>query len=725
MIARSSGGRRVARRATTVAVALGLVSLPACTGGTGAGDEEPDATPVVQATPDTRDRRPTAVLTRTMVDLDGEQVEVPDRPADLLAAVAVGVEAGRWSEPEGIVMALEGAVGVSEAVEGLTAADVESVEVTGLARRAADLVRDPATPDDDRAALEAALRFVTPTQAVLDAISEPASSASAASAALGRTGRGGAVVQVAAVDVDDLDGGCRDVASMGFSPGLDTGEACYLYTEDVVQGHRLRVYHPVAWRDDADRMALVETTLDGLATSTVVFGALATVGDVNAVFSLADSGNAFASQMYFDLAGACPVTIFPSASTRGDAPYLQTIAHEVFHCVQDRTFTTSPYATHKWWLEGSATYFSNVVYPATNTEHRWTPGFDQRSATGPLTDMAYETTVFWQYLANRWGDQQVIAALDRLADNGARTSALASFDGMDQLWQDFVVAFVADAVLDTGGGTVGGATTVSSITDVTGAQQVVGDAVPFVATRFAWRYRDQMRFVQQHVPAPPHAAVRRANVTDTAAWAALPDEIRSGCDHPETYIVVSTSVDRELTFLADVTEFELAECDPCLLGPWEMQLATFESYMGNVFASLGDVPQGMAMEMSGHYYVAFDAEGGLRSVRQPLSIRVHVGGNPLPPTVITGQDTGQYTTDGTTLVVSGLQGAAEASMGNVTVGPFASTGPDGAQATYRCDEDLLTITDPSYGPITFDRIEEIPDPEAVEVETGSVPGSKG
>lgn len=706
-----------------VALGLALAVLPACTGASRGSDraDEDVAVPVTQGTPADLRAEP---VTQTVVTLDGDEEEVQVRPADLLEAVAAGVDAGRWSEPEGIVRALEGAVGAAETVPGLAAEDVEEAGLTGLARRAADLAADPATPEPDRAALIAALRFVTPTQDALDAISAPGPSASPS---LAPAGAGAAVVRVAAVDLDaPSEGGCGEVATRGFSPKLDTNDTCYTHVQDVILGHRLRVYHPVGWRDDPARMALVGTTLDGLATSTVVYDELATVGDVNAVFSLTDGGAALASQAYFDLAEACPITIFPAASTDGDAVYLQTLAHEVFHCVQDRTFKkTSPYVSHKWWLEGSAEYFSNVVYPTTNDEHSRTGGFDRRSTHEPLSAMAYENTVFFQYLANRWGDQRVVDALGHVADGGGDMSALASLDGMEDLWQDFVVAFAADGVLDTGGGTVGGATMVSSVDEVTGEQQVTGDTAPFVATRFAFRYRDQMRFVQQHVPEPVHAAVPRARVRDQTAWTALPDEIRSGCDRPVTYIVVSTTVDRDLTFLADVTEAEKAQCDPCLLGPWEMQLATFESYMGNVFASLGDVPQGMAMDISGHYYVEFDAEGNLRSVRQPLTIGVVASGVSLPPTVVTGEDTGQYTTDGRSLVVSGLQGSAEASMGNVSVGPFASTGPDGARATYTCDRDLLTITDPAYGPITFDRIEQIPQPEAVEVETGSLPGSDG
>ena len=132
-------------------------------------------------------------------------------------------------------------------------------------------------------------------------------------------------------------------------------------------------------------MEAVYDTLDAMAESTEVFigfNAL-TVKDVNLVFSLLPhpaGRKTNAAQYYFDKDNkACPLAVFPRMLEYPTAVYQQIIAHEMFHCVQDWSFPqTSPYrGAHDWWLEGTASYFSNVVYPEVNYEHGYLDPFDQ------------------------------------------------------------------------------------------------------------------------------------------------------------------------------------------------------------------------------------------------------------------------------------------------------------------------------------------------------------
>lgn len=51
----------------------------------------------------------------------------------------------------------------------------------------------------------------------------------------------------------------------------------------------------------------------------------------------------------------------------------QTIAHELWHCVQYQHFGTVPFEasgvlSEDWWADGGAEFFSAIVYPQANDE---------------------------------------------------------------------------------------------------------------------------------------------------------------------------------------------------------------------------------------------------------------------------------------------------------------------------------------------------------------------
>jgi hypothetical protein len=69
--------------------------------------------------------------------------------------------------------------------------------------------------------------------------------------------------------------------------------------------------------------------------------------------------------------------------------------------------------------------------------------------------MSYETTVFWQYLANVIGDEAVIALFESFpAATSPQASAdqLAALPGMQSTFHGFAQAWADRAIADTGGG---------------------------------------------------------------------------------------------------------------------------------------------------------------------------------------------------------------------------------------------------------------------------------
>lgn len=663
-----------------------------------------------------------AVEPISVVRIDGEgnegaeETEETMLPADLLEVVQIGVDAGSFSEAEGIARALNGLSGRGVPTPGLGLDDAEEPGLTALTRRGADLLGGDDVDDADRTLLADALRIFSPSQELLDAISTPAPGPTAGFANASFTIAPSVSSSAAPIDIISQD--CFDVIATGVSSDsdLETGDECFHYVEEIVDGHQMRVYYSSTWQTDPDRLALVDVALDALATSAGVYGDLATVGDINAVFSLTDSATALAQQSYFDLAEPCPITLFTSASAGSTDVFRQTVAHEAFHCVQDWSFTSLPYETHKWWLEGSAEYFSNVVYPTVNDEHTRTWRFDSNSLEKNLTQMSYENTVFFQFHANVRGDDSTIDLLRTVSAAGATVESIGSLPGMEQLWRDFVVAGVANAIHDTGGGTVGAFERFKPMIPVDRVRSVELATSPMQAPRYPVRYVKGKRY-EQSTEESSHLAVVWANeMRDLSAWTEMPVEVRPTCEKNRTYIVVATTVGEPLTPKANVGTAEQAVCDPCLLGTWGLQLGTFADYILNVIKSGGEEIPGLSINIDGSYTFDFAANGGISAVKN-FTVRpviANVGG--APATTMTGSEGGRYDADGGKLTVTGWQGDSTASIGQISQSVFS--GPEAQSTDYTCEDGVLTLTGLLYGPLVFDLLDGPPEPPPIIIDTG-------
>ena len=118
--------------------------------------------------------------------------------------------------------------------------------------------------------------------------------------------------------------------------------------------------------------------------------------------------------------------MFPAAKENGMDAFMQAIAHEAFHCFQDWNFDRPAYNNNAWWLEGSAEFFSNVVYQDKNNEYVYLEDFDDHSINKSLLQMDYENFLFFQYLANRMGEMGAINLLEALQNGGGRRRSPAA-----------------------------------------------------------------------------------------------------------------------------------------------------------------------------------------------------------------------------------------------------------------------------------------------------------
>jgi hypothetical protein len=673
------------------------------------------------------------VETITIFRMDGTEEKVPllyTSSTDLLEAK---IASGEWTEGEGLIILLKLFTGEINIDEVPGSELVLEFSGTGAVRWGQDFIADNNNDPELKAEIERLLSKLFPSEEILDLISKPS----------GRTSNIG-VGKTAMLDIQ-ASSSCQDLASNGFQSEFFDGGDCYLYDEANINGFSYRVYYPSSWQGDEEKENLVDVAFTGLTESVVVFFDYGDMEDINMMFSLLpdlNSPETLAFQTYAPKGTTCPLTLLPSSSVGSIDVFKQTIAHEVFHCFQDWNFTTVPYSQHKWWGEGSAEYFSNVVYPSTNDEHRFLDQFDLRSRNQSLQKMSYENFIFFQHVANTYGNQQTIELLRSIGNASGSTSALASFPDMSDTFFDFVFKYMSTGINDTGGTMIiQQPIAVTAINPINDEGEETFSTHAFVATRYGMKYEKEKRFLQSPKPADniKYSTVKNKDRRDPTKWSDLPPELRSTCDEDLMYAMAVTTTDTggSVDFIADIEKVEKAECDPCLLGVWEVDNTSFEEYIKRLLDSQGGLegfPPGMELllEIEGHYYVEFKEDREMLTRRDNFSILSGAVGFPGLITIIDSQGNGEYsTTDGKRLSLYNLvdyvnlveayiedmpinvnmtTGASTYSMfGASASGPGYEndSGQDNVTSDYICTEENLTINDPEFGELLYNRVEKI------------------
>jgi hypothetical protein len=228
---------------------------------------------------------------------------------------------------------------------------------------------------------------------------------------------------------------------------------------------------------------------------------------------------------------------------------------------------------------------------------------------------------------------------------------------------------------------------------------------------------------------------------DLTSWSSLPPEIRTKCNEDILYalVVTTTETSGQFNFIANIEKVEKAECDPCLLGVWQIDNDSFENYILGAMASQGGVegfPPGseLFMEVEGAYLMEFKENSDLLSRRDNLSVTTGATGYPGFTSVIDSQGTGSYSTrDGKQLdffdmndyvnqvqaFMNGVPFSVNLMPGGGTYNVFGQTDTLPAEGyensneqaslsvNYVCNDETLTITHPEYGDLLLKRVEKI------------------
>lgn len=676
--------------------------------------------------------------TITVFRLDGTEEVVPRVYSSFSDLLESKVEKGEWTQSEGLVELLR-YFSFEIDIEDLDELEyVHEKSGSGLVRLAREYIAENPQDIETVNELNRLLAQFLPSEEVLDLISIAAPKVQFPSKA-----------KNAMIKKQTNAAACANLERLGFDPSHFEGEPCYIFVLEQHNGMNYRVYYPSEWQGNQVKTDAVKVALSALIASAKTFSQYGGFYNINMTISLNEysvenNEKALAIQHPISGRSTCPITLFKLSGSVGMDNLKQTIAHEAFHCFQDWNAPYGEYDPNEWWIEGSAEYFSNVVYPTINYEHENLSEFDSDSIKKPIHQMNYQNFLFFQHLGNVYGEKEVINLLKSLATTDGAITTLAAYDNMANTFQDFVVAYMSTGIQDSGGGMILVENPAVIKTEIIDTKKEEKFSIqPFVSGRFRMNFKQENRFLQS----PKEDGNGKYSTAefdlrkDLTSWSSLPPEIRTKCNEDILYalVVTTTETSGQFNFIANIEKVEKAECDPCLLGVWQIDNDSFENYILGAMASQGGVegfPPGseLFMEVEGAYLMEFKENSDLLSRRDNLSVTTGATGYPGFTSVIDSQGTGSYSTrDGKQLdffdmndyvnqvqaFMNGVPFSVNLMPGGGTYNVFGQTDTLPAEGyensneqaslsvNYVCNDETLTITHPEYGDLLLKRVEKI------------------
>ncbi len=355
--------------------------------------------------------------------------------------------------------------------------------------------------------------------------------------------------------------------------------------------------------------------------------------------------------------GECAVRMFSVATDNfpyGGAPlFQQTVAHELFHCVQYATYPKeTDLESSVWWLEATAELASHLVYPLPQRMQAIAWGFEKLTKTRPLTQLTYEAVVFMDWLYGRDPSKlfELMAAMpDEDDGEEAQQRAFLGFIGEEDL-QQFARDWVDGKIPMPSGGMLAApkppptSLQVEDDTEMTLNGPVLAMQLDAVSIR-------KGEYMPLEFDGGAISVYQRKR--DEQAWDRLPEQIGpDDCKGSDERLLVRMPTEESNAKLR--VQFKKTkpceECvnsdvrDKCLVGKWQMDAATLLTFLRNK-----DDSDSEFQWVDGTLVLVYEANGDTHLVAEGLEISGSQKADPYPESSVkvemNGVDAGTWSAE--------------------------------------------------------------------------------
>lgn len=335
----------------------------------------------------------------------------------------------------------------------------------------------------------------------------------------------------------------------------------------------------------------------------------------------------------------CQILLYEKSwNTTSDKYFLHTVAHEAFHCVQF-WLSAAKYsaAGSSWWVEGSAEFFANVVYPCENGEQPSVDNFDHVAGNTSLLLMDYDNVVFFQFLANEIGNRGVIDFIGTMPEAGGlkrQLNALARYPSIAELFHRFGRQYYNKKIADSCPGmNVDIDPQVETTEILQGDEEIVLFPTPFQLVAHELVFEAGHYAIEtESVPVEINDRSAKRGRGDSksalpsSSWEKLPEEVDVACRDRLKLLTLFTSAENNISLLEGTpidlrlkvsrkgyqagVQSDERGVDQCLVGSWALEPESLEA-MGRWMASYLDKRYRKAPGVRSHSeYLGF--RGGMK-----------------------------------------------------------------------------------------------------------------
>ncbi len=290
----------------------------------------------------------------------------------------------------------------------------------------------------------------------------------------------------------------------------------------------------------------------------------------------------------------CRIAIFATDNFLvGGVSFELTLAHELFHCIQGTWTGTFTKGADGLSEEGGADYFSyRLIGECDPVLFGRGETLDGHTTHGSLLETDYAGWFFWAFLDERgYLASTGISQLHQVVKAGTQVDqALEQFvPNLPKVINEFYARLVGPglACKFKGEQTTGGKV-------VKEKEPIELDAQLFVGTRYELNYEKKRLFEQSDPGGGWIGMAKLADRRSEDAWVVVAKEVRTRCKANEKWIVVVTSLDQSgETREIEVDDVKHAVCDSCLVGNWAVDVDTLDEFY--------EVSAGIDIEVGGSW----------------------------------------------------------------------------------------------------------------------------